>query len=639
MNSRRFHFLLSMVAVSSVLIAMLWISWQKWGDTIIDTGRELYIPWQLSEGKVLYRDVYVNQYGPLSSYINAALFALFGVRFMTLSSFNILMTIGIAAYIYRMFFKASGIIAATVSIIVFFSLFAFSDLTSMGIFNFVSPYAYAVTYSLALGMLVHYFLVRYGRSRSIWDIVFAGFGTGLVFICKYEAFVAIAVCFVASLFIFYPPQKRLSRRMAGLLGAGFTAFVVPTLCFLFYFSFFISLKQAFHSMMLPYIQIFESQVVANNFYRLVAGTLDVKASIGQVALSVMFYLIFAGFGFLCSFMTLRLRSRWCRITVYFVIVLGGFSVITFHALTQPYWWLNISLRGLPIVLCAALATYLYQVYANADSGALEPIKPLMIFALFALGFLAKIALSIHVFHYGFVLAMPATLVGTWIIVDFLPEYIERRVPGARWIVIPTGLVLIYGLILSHFSLSLFNYDQKGLAVGGENDRLITWKAGARDGYACSFISTRERGVRFQETLERLNKILKPEDTLLVIPEGALLNYLTRRRNPTPYTSFLLGDLVMFDESQMVENMKNHPPDYVVLADRELYAYGYNSFGVDTGPQIMNWVKQNYVTIEAIGPEPFKGLGFGTRILKRSLKPSGQETRAVQISTVISPSLQ
>jgi hypothetical protein len=191
--SRRFQFLLSVAAVGLVLITMLWISWQKWGDTIVDTGRELYIPWQLSEGKVLYRDVSVNQYGPLSLYVNAGLFALFGVRFMTLSIFSILLTIGVAGYMYRIFLKASGVLAATVSIILFFSLFAFLDLTGLGVFNFVSPYAYAVTYSLALAMGVHFFLVRYGRTRSWRDIFFAGLGLGLVFLCKYEAFVAIGV--------------------------------------------------------------------------------------------------------------------------------------------------------------------------------------------------------------------------------------------------------------------------------------------------------------------------------------------------------------------------------------------------------------------------------------------------------------
>ena len=55
LTSRRLHFLLSFLAIAVVMVIMLRISWEKWGDTIIDTGRELYIPWQLSAGKVLYR--------------------------------------------------------------------------------------------------------------------------------------------------------------------------------------------------------------------------------------------------------------------------------------------------------------------------------------------------------------------------------------------------------------------------------------------------------------------------------------------------------------------------------------------------------------------------------------------------------
>ena len=48
-------------------IAMLWWTWFKWPDPVVDFGRELYTAWQISEGKVLYRDIaYFN--GPLSPY-------------------------------------------------------------------------------------------------------------------------------------------------------------------------------------------------------------------------------------------------------------------------------------------------------------------------------------------------------------------------------------------------------------------------------------------------------------------------------------------------------------------------------------------------------------------------------------------
>src|SRR5439155_1755159 len=55
----------------------------RWADPLVDFGRELYVPWQLVRGRVLYADVaYLN--GPLSPYLNALWFRLFGISMRTL---------------------------------------------------------------------------------------------------------------------------------------------------------------------------------------------------------------------------------------------------------------------------------------------------------------------------------------------------------------------------------------------------------------------------------------------------------------------------------------------------------------------------------------------------------------------------
>src|SRR5262245_62458868 len=38
------------------IIMTVW-TWQTWADVTVDFGRELYVPWQLTEGKILYRDI------------------------------------------------------------------------------------------------------------------------------------------------------------------------------------------------------------------------------------------------------------------------------------------------------------------------------------------------------------------------------------------------------------------------------------------------------------------------------------------------------------------------------------------------------------------------------------------------------
>ena len=63
------------MVIVGVFAAMVMASRGTWPDALIDFGRELYVPWQLTLGKVLYRDVQ-SYYGPLSPYINALWFKL-----------------------------------------------------------------------------------------------------------------------------------------------------------------------------------------------------------------------------------------------------------------------------------------------------------------------------------------------------------------------------------------------------------------------------------------------------------------------------------------------------------------------------------------------------------------------------------
>ena len=98
----------------------------------------------------------------------------------------------------------------------------------------------------------------------------------------------------------------------------------------------------------------------------------------------------------------------------------------------------------------------------------------------------------------------------------------------------------------------------------------------------------------------------------------MLNYLTRRTNPTPYINFMPPEMLMFDESKMLAAIRNHPPDFVLLTARSTGEYGVKSFGSDPdfGKQIMDWVKLNYSLMEQIAPDPEAKRPFDIKILRR-----------------------
>src|ERR1700719_2830974 len=103
--------LLVLACVASYYVA---VSWRRWSDPLIDFGRELYLPWRIAGGAVLFRDV-DDIYGPLSQYVNAGLFALFGPGLMHLVVANLLVFAAIVTTLYLLLRRAWGAGAALVA--------------------------------------------------------------------------------------------------------------------------------------------------------------------------------------------------------------------------------------------------------------------------------------------------------------------------------------------------------------------------------------------------------------------------------------------------------------------------------------------------------------------------------------------
>lgn len=59
--------------LAGLAISLAYISWGKWPDPLIDFGRELYLPWRITQGAVLFKDE-MHLYGPLSPYLNSLFF-------------------------------------------------------------------------------------------------------------------------------------------------------------------------------------------------------------------------------------------------------------------------------------------------------------------------------------------------------------------------------------------------------------------------------------------------------------------------------------------------------------------------------------------------------------------------------------
>jgi hypothetical protein len=88
--------LLAIGLLVATALILLGLSWRRWPDVLADLGRELYIPWRIYPGDVLYRDLAYFS-GPLAPYVNAGLFRAFGPGLMVLACTNLVVAVLIAA--------------------------------------------------------------------------------------------------------------------------------------------------------------------------------------------------------------------------------------------------------------------------------------------------------------------------------------------------------------------------------------------------------------------------------------------------------------------------------------------------------------------------------------------------------------
>ncbi|HVN08477.1 MAG TPA: hypothetical protein VMV61_05865, partial [Patescibacteria group bacterium] len=105
-------------------------TWAAWGNLTIDSGHEMYVPWMLARGKMLYRDVWF-LYGPGGPYFTSWLFRLFGARLNVLYWAGSVSALGSAIFLYlvgiRLSARLAGWTAGTVILLEAFqpSLFCF----------------------------------------------------------------------------------------------------------------------------------------------------------------------------------------------------------------------------------------------------------------------------------------------------------------------------------------------------------------------------------------------------------------------------------------------------------------------------------------------------------------------------------
>ena len=576
---------------------MLSLSWRKWPDAIIDFGRELYIPWRISNGSVLYKDI-AYFFGPLSVYVNAFLFKIFGASFMVLAVFNIILIILLTFVIYRIFLKTTNKLTATAAISLFLAVFAFSQYTGIGNFNFVCPYTYSVTHGIFLSFLIIYIFLIYLENRAHKLLYLIGVLLGLVFLTKPEVFFAISIAVFLGICFLISRAKSIIRDSLKIWSMILLGFLIPLVFFIVYLSASMPWSRALGSVILPYMAILKTSVITSVFYSHIMGidTLGVNAW-KLMSVGTWYLLIIIVFRMINNSLFSNISSRR-RILVVVVILFSLILIFSLYTVISIAWFQIF--RVLPLTTLF-LGSYILIVLSKMrDDVKIRKLLPLFIMSVFAFCLLFKIIFSVYIFHYGFALAMPAALLLIAGLFYYLPIFLSRD--GRKNYFFQTLSLILLGIVLiTHMNVSRRIYGLKSYALGSGGDALFTF------GYQSITVG----GNSVKHAIDKIKGIVKEKENFVVFPEGVMLNYLTRRINPTPHLNFCPPELEIFGEDEILRSFMENKPDYFILMHRNMSEYGCPASGKYCGKKILSWIEENYTPVftSAIGSLTSRGSGF------------------------------
>ncbi len=556
-----------LLLVGLAFVAAAALSWRKWPDIQIDFGLQLYLPWQISSGGVLYRDLHYLPGGPLSQHFNALLFKLFGTSFLTLVWANLILAATLLLLLYRAFLASTDVWTATFSGLALVLVFAFSHYGELGNYNYITPYCHEVVHGLLLSIVGVALLSTWLRGGPLWLAGAAGLCAGLVFLPKPEVFGAFAACSTAAFLLALAVKTRRGPVLRSL-AAFILAALAPLLSFLLYFHQFESWRQSFRSVAFAWWPLLATSVQHGVFYQWCMGLDRPILHLGLMFLHFFVVLLLLG---ICAFL-FRQRMNPSRL---WPLVCAA-PVL---ALASRFDWTDCG-RSLPLLnllLCAWLLTQ----YLRSPSEKVLAFP--LLWSIFALTLLAKLGLFCRIWHYGFALAMPAFVSAVYLLHWQVPSWLEGYGVRRRLYRGTIGAVLLLGFALL-FAQSLLSYRHKTFPVGRGRDLILTRQP-----------ASNPAGAAIQSTLGWLTANSAPGATLAVLPEGIMLNYLSRHSNPTHYFTWMLPELEVFGAANMFAAFKQSSPDFVLILPRDVAEYGMKPFGHEErfGQALMEWVRRNY----------------------------------------------
>jgi|GEM_PF-2068642 len=590
-NHQRFYSVLPFLLYGLLISLSLNYSWMKWGDLIIDSGKEWYVPAQILSGKMLYRDLFW-PYGPLTPYLNALFFALFGMQIGSLVLSGILSLLLTVYALHQLAKRVLGTLESVLVVSTFILVCAFGFYVLPRNYNFMIPYTYAVTYGLAFALLSVYFYLKTkdkaGKHSETFTIVFLC----AALLTRLEIGLMTLAAIVLPVILDYVADRSRGRSQLRLcIRITLLSIGASALLFILFFGSLLNGE--------TWNTVWVHITTRGTFEENLSGINNIGQNLQVWLISICLYagftLFFAGAGAILTVNQDPSRPGKDRVSILLVALitlgLAGY-------LANAYFGYLAQYRCLPLLCLIVGIQSARKLYKGQDPNRQSVLLTLSLLSFFML---LRIFFRVWPGHFGFTLLVPGLIVYYHFFLKTVPAmFTKDRVR----LFVRGGFVFLSLFFIYKFADdSMTGYSRCTLEVSSDRGNLLFFPY--------------EPNVSSNLFLDYLNKNTKPDESLTVFPEGVGFNFLSGRTNALTEYNFNPVDLAPAGTTQRVMDQldKNLVP-YVAVLQRDTSSQGFSAFGKDYGNDLMAYILKNYELKQLFGSYPYSSDRFGIALFKR-----------------------
>lgn len=584
------------------------VSWHRWGNPLIDTGREMNQPLRLLAGEMLYSDIR-HIYGPLSPWLHAGLFHLFGPSLTVLYTDGIISAIVILALVYwlgRQIMSPAAAGAATLNVM---WLCVFKP---AGVY--ILPYSYNSLHGTALGLITLAILtaaLKRGRETthplSVMPFVQAGIAAGLTILAKTEMGLATQAAGVtAAVLVAYPDGRR---------GTTFAAiFVGSAACLALGVYAIIAARVGWSTLVSDNWLLFYNMAPELTFYnRRISGFDHPLRSIGRMLIAlVKLGILGAIVGAISSLIggagpareqldqshdAEGRRSARGAVSRRWSVLGAAVLLLVVMAVTTGLDWDKGPYLAMPLLLAGVLLMLTVRLRADTANNTSARTAILLVYAVYALASLARMVLHVRSGGaYGSFLLPMSVVIFTYLWVGpFADRFRDVR---ARHAARTIALTLLAGVAAVNAGVLAYRYRTRNTVV-------VSTARG-------TIIAEADVGQAWNEALVYINEHTRPGDAVAVMPEGTSLDFLSGRRNPLREEITTPGFLDTAGETRAIRQLQEADTRLVLITNRTTAEFGPAVFGRDYSQRLMRWVEAHYRPCAIFGPVKDPNLQIGDR---------------------------